>query len=67
MLGDLSVSDFNRLASACIDASPLQNCRVEGEISAAKCYPSGHFYFTLKDDKASVSCVMWRGDVQTQR
>lgn len=67
MLGDLSVSDFNRLASACIDASPLQNCRVEGEISAAKRYPSGHFYFTLKDDKASVSCVMWRGDVQTQR
>lgn len=67
MLGDLSVSDFNRLASACIDASPLQNCRVEGEISAPKRYPSGHFYFTLKDEKASVSCVMWRGDVQAQQ
>ncbi len=34
---------------------------VEGEISNFKAHPSGHFYFSLKDDKASLSAVMFRG------
>jgi exodeoxyribonuclease VII large subunit len=33
---------------------------VEGEISNYKKHSSGHHYFSLKDDKAVVSCVMWR-------
>ena len=34
---------------------------VKGEISGFKAYPSGHWYFTLKDETAQLSCVVWRG------
>lgn len=33
---------------------------VEGEISNFKKHTSGHLYFSLKDDKAVLNCVMWR-------
>ncbi|SCZ84857.1 exodeoxyribonuclease VII large subunit [Nitrosomonas mobilis] len=33
---------------------------VTGEISNFKRYPSGHWYFSLKDDNAQVRCVMFR-------
>lgn len=32
---------------------------VEGEISGFKRYPSGHVYFTLKDESAQISAVMF--------
>ncbi len=34
---------------------------VEGEISNFKAHVSGHWYFTLKDSGAQISCAMWRG------
>ena len=34
---------------------------VEGEISNFRPQPSGHVYFTLKDERAQLGCVMWRG------
>src|SRR5215216_3496487 len=33
---------------------------VQGEISNYKLHPSGHQYFTLKDLRAQMSCVIWR-------
>src|SRR4030095_4674940 len=33
---------------------------VQGEISNCKLYPSGHQYFTLKDQRAQIGCVIWR-------
>ena len=33
---------------------------VEGEISNHKLHSSGHQYFTLKDQRAQISCVIWR-------
>lgn len=33
---------------------------VQGEISNYKLHPSGHQYFTLKDQRAQISCVIWR-------
>ena len=33
--------------------------RLKGEISNYKVYPSGHHYFTIKDDKSSISAVMF--------
>jgi exodeoxyribonuclease VII large subunit len=33
---------------------------VQGEISNYKPYPSGHQYFTLKDQRAQIGCVIWR-------
>jgi exodeoxyribonuclease VII large subunit len=33
---------------------------VQGEISNYKLHPSGHQYFTLKDQRAQISCVIYR-------
>lgn len=38
--------------------------RVKGEISGFKRAPSGHIYFTLKDENANLSAVCWRGVVE---
>lgn len=38
----------------------LRHILVEGEISNFKAHSSGHMYFALKDDKASVRAVMFR-------
>jgi exodeoxyribonuclease VII large subunit len=38
----------------------FSNIKVSGEISNFTAASSGHKYFTLKDDKAQISCVMWR-------
>ena len=39
----------------------LSNILVKGEVSNCKYHSAGHIYFTLKDEKSSVSCVMFRG------
>lgn len=38
----------------------LTNVWVSGEVSNFKAHTSGHCYFTLKDERASVRMVMWR-------
>jgi len=38
----------------------LRDVWVQGEISNFKHHTSGHMYFTLKDDRAQVRCVMFR-------
>src|ERR1700709_196393 len=38
--------------------------RVRGEISGLKFHSSGHVYFDLKDDKALINAVIWRGTAQ---
>lgn len=40
---------------------------VEGELSGFKPHSSGHWYFSLKDGGAVVSCAMFRGDNQRVR
>ena len=35
---------------------------VKGEISNCKYHSSGHIYFSLKDDRSQLTCVMFRGD-----
>ena len=57
-----SVSEANNFIKALLDAVPqLQTIFVRGEISNYKCYPSGHHYFTLKDEGSALRCVMFRG------
>ena len=41
--------------------------RVRGEISGLKFHSSGHVYFDLKDDKAVLNAVIWRGTVPRLR
>ena len=57
-----SVSEANNFIKALLDAVPqLQTVFVRGEISNYKLYPSGHHYFTLKDEGSALKCVMFRG------
>ncbi|MBK7781347.1 MAG: exodeoxyribonuclease VII large subunit [Ardenticatenia bacterium] len=44
----------------------LRDVWVEGEASNCKEAVSGHWYFTLKDPGASLSCVMWKGQAALQ-
>lgn len=55
----LSVSDLNRMAREVLERSfPL--FWVAGEISNLTRAASGHWYFSLKDARAQVRCVMFR-------
>lgn len=57
----LSISQVNEYIKSIMDSdSLLSGVAVKGEISNYKVYPSGHHYFTLKDDNASLRCVMFR-------
>ncbi|MFW6042476.1 MAG: exodeoxyribonuclease VII large subunit [Chloroflexota bacterium] len=42
----------------------LKEVQVTGEISNFTRARSGHLYFTLKDDRAQLRCVMWRSDAE---
>jgi len=58
----LSVSELNEYVKALLDGDELLNSvYVRGEISNYKLYPSGHHYFTMKDESGAVRCVMFRG------
>ncbi len=65
MKGDsmiLSVSELNLLIAEAIRKEPrTRSVTVQGEISGFKHHvPSGHWYFSLKDANAAISCVMFR-------
>jgi exodeoxyribonuclease VII large subunit len=55
----LTVSELNDLIKATLEKR-FDGLWVAGEISNFKAAPSGHFYFTLKDDKSQLSAVMFR-------
>lgn len=53
------ISELNRNVRVILEHNfPL--LWVSGEISNMRRYPSGHWYFSLKDDNAQVRCVMFR-------
>lgn len=56
----LSVSEITGLIKQTLEEN-FSEVNVIGEISNFKAHVSGHWYFTLKDANAQVSCTMWRG------
>jgi exodeoxyribonuclease VII large subunit len=57
----LSVSQLNDHIKDIFDADELlHDVWVQGEVSRLTKASSGHVYFTLKDDRSAISCVMWR-------
>ena len=59
----LSITQVNEYIRAQMERdSLLNNVAVRGEISNYKMYPSGHHYFTLKDEGAALKCVMFKGN-----
>ena len=59
----LSVTQINEYIRSHMDADPmLAQVAVRGEISNYKLYPSGHHYFTIKDEGGALKCVMFKGN-----
>ncbi|HEY8395018.1 MAG TPA: exodeoxyribonuclease VII large subunit [Thermaerobacter sp.] len=63
-----SVAELTARVRLLLEADPqLQQVWVRGEISNYKRHSSGHVYFTLKDDRAALRCVMFRSAARTLR
>ena len=56
----LSVSDLNSMIRRSIE-DQFPGIWLKGEISNFKAHSSGHFYFSVKDQKSQISAVMFRG------
>ena len=64
----LSITQVNEYIQGKMNADPLlAQVAVRGEISNYKCYPSGHHYFTLKDEASALKCVMFKGNAMRLR
>ena len=64
----LSITQVNEYIRTVLDRDLLlNNVAVRGEISNYKMYPSGHHYFTLKDEGGSLKCVMFKGNAVRMR
>ncbi len=60
----LTVHGLNEYVKMLIDGNPvLSNVYVRGEISNLNYHSSGHYYFSLKDENARVSAVMFKSAV----
>jgi exodeoxyribonuclease VII large subunit len=55
----ITISELNDLIKATLETR-LDALWVQGEISNFRVPPSGHFYFTLKDEQSQISAVMFR-------
>src|SRR4029434_9901284 len=55
----LTVSELTRSIRGTLETKFGAVC-VQGEISNYKLQQSGHQHFTLKDQRAQISCVIWR-------
>lgn len=65
----VTVSKLNEYVSQVLKNDlRLRSIRVSGEISGLKChYASGHLYFVLKDEFASIRCVMFKSSAKSLR
>ncbi len=60
-----NVSEVNKYIKMLMDSNPLlANISVRGEITNFKAHYTGHLYFTLKDENATIKCVMFKGNAQ---
>lgn len=56
-----TVSQVNTYIKDLLDGDgALNGIYIRGELSNYKMYPSGHHYFSLKDESGSIRCVMFR-------
>lgn len=61
----LTVSQLNEYIRRMFQLDPmLHNVELRGEISNLKFHQTGTLFFTLKDEQAAISCVMYASDAQ---
>jgi exodeoxyribonuclease VII large subunit len=58
----MTVSSLNTKIKSLLEAT-FMHILVEGEVSSVTYHSSGHLYFSIKDDKSAIKCVMWRSSV----
>ncbi|NPD65320.1 exodeoxyribonuclease VII large subunit [Lichenicola cladoniae] len=61
-LTEYSVSEISGAVKRVLEGS-FSRVRVRGEITEFKRYPSGHLYFSLKDEGGKIAGVVWRNSV----
>ncbi len=66
MTDTLTVSQLNEQIKSLLESTFIQ-VAVEGELSRVTYHTSGHIYFTIKDAKSSLSCVIFRSNAQRLR
>src|SRR5216684_3928594 len=59
----LSVSELTDRIQGVLEVD-FADVWVEGEVSNLKTPPSGHFYFSLKDENAQIRAVVWKSDAR---
>jgi exodeoxyribonuclease VII large subunit len=59
----ISVSDLNNQIKGLLETT-FTSCYVQGEISNLTYHSSGHIYFSIKDAKSTISCVMFAGNAR---
>jgi len=59
---EFTVSEISGAIKRTLEGS-FGRVRVRGEITEFKRYPSGHLYFSLKDEGGKIASVVWRGSV----
>jgi len=63
-----SVTQVNAHVKSLLDGDPaLAGLFIRGELSNYKVHPTGHHYFSLKDQNATIRCVMFRREASTLR
>jgi exodeoxyribonuclease VII large subunit len=62
----LSVSELTDRIQGVLEVD-FADVWVEGEVSNLKIPPSGHFYFSLKDENAQIRAVVWKSDARLIR
>ena len=63
-----SITQINAYIQGRMNEDPmLAQVAVRGEISNYKLYPSGHHYFTLKDEQSALKCAMFKGNAMSLR
>ncbi len=60
-LPEFSVSEISRLLKRTVEEA-FPYVRIRGEVSRVNRHSSGHCYFDLKDDKAVIASVIWKGN-----
>ncbi len=63
MNSPISVSTLNTQIKSLLETTFI-NVSVEGEISNLTYHNSGHIYFSIKDEKSTISCVMFKGNAK---
>ncbi|QCE33594.1 exodeoxyribonuclease VII large subunit [Acetobacteraceae bacterium] len=61
-LPEYSVSALSKEIKDTLEGK-FSRIRVKGEITELKFYPSGHIYFSLKDEGGKISGIVWRSQV----